>query len=91
MTLLMTRIQVEDYDAWKPVFDEGRETIRAQAKGHRVCRSVEDPNEVFIAVEFGSPDDAREAVSRLKGSGALDRVTVKSGPAIVEEAESLTY
>ena len=91
MTFLMTRIEVEDYDAWKPRFDGGRDTVRAEAKGHRVCRSVENPNELFITVEFRSPEDASEAVERLKGSGALDQVTVKSGPTIVEEADSLTY
>jgi hypothetical protein len=91
MAMLMTRVHVDDYETWKSMFDEGRSTVRERAKGHRVCRAVEDPNELFVSVEFDSVEDAKEARERLIASGALERVAVANGPTIAEEAESLSY
>jgi hypothetical protein len=47
--------------------------MRASAKGWPVLRRVEDPNEVFIRVEFSSTQEATAARERLLGSGVLDR------------------
>jgi hypothetical protein len=91
MTLMFTRIQVDDYDEWKEIFDAGRDGIRKEAKGHRIARGVDDPNELFIQVEFASPGDANAARERLLSSGALERVTVKGGPTVTEVAEAVTY
>ena len=91
MPAMFTKIHVEDYEAWKPIFDSGRSTIRAAAKGHRLYRSVEDPNDVFVAVDFDSVEDARAARERLLASGMLERVDAKVAPTIVEEAEALAY
>lgn len=91
MPFMLTKIQVNDYDAWKPMFDEGRTGVREAAKGHRILRGVENPNEVFIQVEFASSEDANVARERLLASGALDRVTVKAGPTVADEAETVGY
>ena len=91
MAFMLTRIQVDDYEAWKPVFDSDPPGARKAAKGHRLLRSLEEPNEVFIQVEFASADDANAARERLLASGVLDRVTVKAGPAVAEEAEPVAY
>jgi hypothetical protein len=91
MAFMLTRIQVDDYDAWKPVFDSDPPGARKAAKGHRILRGWEEPNEVFVQVEFASTDDANAARERLLASGVLDRVTVNAGPTIVEEAETLEY
>ena len=88
MALLLTRICVDDYDTWKPMFDDDPYGIRTQAKGHRICRDVESPNDVFIQVEFPSPDEATSARSRLLESGVFERVELKSGPSVVEVADS---
>ena len=40
---VLTRIKVEDYDAWKPMFDSDVPGARKAAKGHRILRSAEDP------------------------------------------------
>lgn len=88
---MLTKIHVDDYDAWKPMFDAGRENVRQAAKGHRILRSVDDPNELFIQVEFASDEDARAAHEALLASGALDRVEVRSHPTITEVAEAVTY
>jgi len=54
----------------------------------RVFRKVDDPNHVFIFLEFDSVEDAQEAQQRLLGSGVLDRFEDKHGPNVLEETGS---
>jgi hypothetical protein len=91
MAVMHTRVQVEDYEAWKERFDTDPVGARKAAKGHRLFRNVEDPNDVLISVEFVSAEDARAARETLVASGVLDRVTVKNGPTITDEAETVVY
>jgi hypothetical protein len=85
---IITRIQVGDYDAWRPMFDQDRPKAREKAVVQRVSRSVDDPNHVFVFLEFASSDDAHEARRRLLESGVLDRFEDKHGPNVVEEVEA---
>jgi hypothetical protein len=90
MAFILTRINVGDYDAWKPMFDQDHPGARAASKGWRLFRGVDDPGQVFIQVEFASVDDAKEAREKLLASGVLDRFSDKHGPTVVEEAESVS-
>ena len=85
---IMTRIQVGDYDTWRSMFDKDVPKTREKATVKRVFRRVDDPNHVFIFLEFDSVEDAREAAQRLESSGVLDRFEDKHGPNIVEEVRS---
>jgi hypothetical protein len=85
---IITRIQVGDYDAWRPMFDQDRPKAREKAVVQRVFRSVDDPNHVFIFLEYASAEDAQEARRRLVESGVLDRFGDKHGPNVVEEADA---
>jgi hypothetical protein len=89
MAFILTRINVGDYETWKPMFDADVPGTRELATGHRVFRNVDNPNEVFIQVEYDSPDDAKAAREKLLASGVLDRFSDKTGPTVVEEAETL--
>ena len=84
-TFIITRIQTGDYDAWRPMFDQDRPKAREKSKVQRVFRVADDPNEVFIFLEFSSFEDAQEARQRLLDSGVLDRFDDKHGPNVVEE------
>ena len=84
---IITRIQVGDYDTWRPMFDQDRPRAREHATVQRVFRGVDDPNHVFIVLEFESVDDAQEARRRLVASGVLDRFEDKHGPNVVIEAD----
>ena len=86
MALIITRIQVGSYEQWRPMFDQDVPRAREKATTQRVLRSVDDPNEVVIYLEFASLDDAREASDRLLGSGVLDRFEDKTGPLVLEDA-----
>lgn len=82
---IITRIQTGDYDSWRPMFDQDRPRARENAKVQRIFRVADDPNEVFIFLEFESLEDAREGRRRLVDSGVLDRFDDKHGPNVVEE------
>ena len=90
MAFMLTRIDVGDYEAWKPMFDQDGPRARESSKGWRIFRNADNPGEVFIQIEFASVEDAREGRERLLASGVLDRFTDMSGPTIVEEAEAVT-
>ncbi len=85
---IITRIQVGDYASWRPMFDQDGPHAREKAKSQRVFRGVEDPNQVYIQLEFDSGEDAQEAQQRLADSGVLDRFADKHGPTVVVEADS---
>ena len=87
----MTRINVGDYDQWKPQFDQDTPGARKDAKGYRLLRSVDNPGEVFVMVEFATLDAAKAGRDRLVASGVLDRFADRSGPYLVEESEAKAY
>ena len=91
MAFFLTRLNVGDYDAWKPMFDEDGPGARRSALGHRLFRSVDDPGVVYLLVEFTSAADANEGRSRLLESGVLDRFSDKTEPVVLEETETARY
>jgi hypothetical protein len=90
VAFIMTRIDVGDYEVWKPMFDKDVPQARAQAKGYRLFRGTENPAEVFIQIEFASTQDAELARERLLASGVLDRFGDRTGPTVVEESETVS-
>jgi hypothetical protein len=88
---MVARFDVGNYDEWKGFFDSDPVDRTKAGKGHRILRNVDDPNDVFISVQFDSPDDAKSFREKLVSSGVLDRVTVKIEPTVTEVAEEKTY
>jgi uncharacterized protein YbaA (DUF1428 family) len=69
------------------MFDQDQPGARANAQVQRVLRSVDDPNEVFIYLEYQSLEDANEARGRIMSSGVLDRFEDKHGPNVLVDAD----
>lgn len=67
------------------MFDQDQPRAREKAVVQRVFRRVDDPNHVFVFLEFPSVEDAEEARSRLERSGVLDRFDDVHGPNVVED------
>ncbi len=91
MASLLGVFDTGDYEAWKQGFDSDPAGRKQSAEAHRISRSVDDPNKVFVRVDFGSVDAAREFRERVLASGVLDDVTVVQEPTIVELADEQTY
>lgn len=89
--LMIMGFEVDNYKEFKQLFDSDPGGRRSVAKGHRLSRSVDNPNEVFLAVEYASADDARTVLERLRDSGVFDRFTPTLGPTITEITEETTY
>lgn len=85
-SFIITRIQTGDYERWRPMYDQDRPRAREKATLQRVLRSTDDPDEVFIYLEFENVDDASEARDRLLSSGVLDRFDDKHGPNVLIDA-----
>lgn len=84
-SFIITRIQVGDYERWRPMFDQDAPQAREKAVVQRVFRDTDDPGQVFVFLEFESRADAEEARDRVVASGVLDRFDDRHGPNVVEE------
>ena len=80
-----------DYEEWKPAFDSDPAGRAQAAKGYTISRGVDNPNDIFVRVEFASVEEAKSFRERLVSSGVLSRFTVKTPPTVVEVADSGTY
>ncbi len=87
MPVLFVRHPVEDYDDWRKVYDAFFESRKeAGVTGEAVYRSVEDPNDVTLALEFDSLEEARAFPDNEKLKGAYQKAH-SIGPPTVWFAE----
>ena len=91
MAFILGVFDTTDYDVWKQMFDSDPAGRKQSGTGHRVFRGVENPNEVFVGVEFASVEDAKSFRERLLASGALDNVTVEKEPTVAELVDETAY
>jgi hypothetical protein len=91
MAFVVGRFEVGDFWALKEMFDSDPTGRKQSAAGHQILRSADNPGEVFVQVEFPFAEEARSFRERLLASGALDNVTVKTEPTVVEEEEVVSY
>jgi hypothetical protein len=94
MTVLVVQHKVRDFDAWKLVFDEDESRRREHgAQRHWVYRTVEDPDDVVVAVEFPSVDAARSFVEDPGLREAMGRAGVQGEPHVHvrDEVEAIEY
>jgi hypothetical protein len=92
--MMVMNFEVDDYDAWKRMFDEDPVGRRdAGATAHVVSRAADNPNEAFVRVEFPSVEQAKAFRERLISSGVLERagMRLKAGPTVAEVDDATTY
>jgi hypothetical protein len=80
-----------DFDAFKQQFDSDPLGRKQAATGHTLLRGVDNPNEIFVRVEFDSAEDAKAFGEKVRGSDVLQNVTVKLSPTVTELADQATY
>lgn len=91
MASMLIQFEVDDFDAWKQVFDSDPAGRSQSATSHSVSRGVDDPRAVFVRVNFASLEDAQTFRQRLLDSGALPQFGVKMQPTVVEQVEQVNY
>ncbi|MFH2056679.1 MAG: cyclase [bacterium] len=83
MALIHVRHKVNDYKAWKQVFDGFIEKRKAGGeKGFVILRGVEDPNNLFIIFEWDSPENAHKFMSSEGLKAAMQKGGVAEPPQI---------
>ena len=80
-----------DFDAFKRQFDEDPLGRKQVAKGHTLLRGVDNPNEVFVRIEFATADEARSFAEKVRNSTVLQNMTVKVPPTATVLADQATY
>jgi hypothetical protein len=80
-----------DFDAFKRQFDQDPLGRKQVAKGHTLLRGVDNPNEVFVRIEFETAEQATSFAEKVRNSTVLQNVTVKVPPTAVELVDQATY
>lgn len=80
-----------DFDAWKQRFDSDPLGRRQVARGHMIFRSVDNPNQFFVRIEFDSAEEARSFAEKVRGSDVLANLSPIVPPTVIELAEQTTY
>lgn len=92
MPYALFRVEVEDYERWKPGFDEHSSSRRESgSKGGRLFRNADDPNEVVILLEWDDLENARQFAQSEDLREAMQRYGVVGQPDIyfLEEVETV--
>ena len=94
MAFMVAHFEIEDYDAWKRRFESDPVGRRQAAIGHVISRSIDNPKDVFLKIEFGSVDEAKVFLERLLTTPtpeAQEGMTLKLPPTIIEVTDEATY
>ena len=92
MSYFLVRAKVEDYEKWKPGFDEHSATRQERgSKGGRLFRNADDPNEVTIVLAWDNLENARQFAQSEELREAMQRHGVVDQPDIyfLEEVEKV--
>lgn len=91
MTSIIVRHTVDDYDAWKPYFDDHESTRQEYGlRGYRLFADGEDPNDLTMVFDWDSMENAQAFLeeSDLKEVMAEAGVVGEPEVSFVEELES---
>jgi heme-degrading monooxygenase HmoA len=81
--------KVQDYAAWRKVFDEGSAVrTRFGCTGHRVFQSLSDPNELTVLTEWKSVDHAKTYAASDEVKEGMKNAGVISQPDLMFLAEA---
>ncbi len=93
MAFLLVRHNVKDYETWKPFFDEHSSTRAEEgSKGGKIFRSADDPNELFILLEWDNIENAKKFAQSEKTIEAVQKAGIVGNPDIyfLEEAATIS-
>ena len=92
MPYMLVRHNVEDYENWKPVFEEHGSTRRESgSKGVHLFRNADAPNETVILLEWDDLEKARRFAQSEDLSETMERAGVADQPDIyfLEEVDTV--
>lgn len=93
MAYLLVRHKVKDYSKWKTVFDEHAATRKSSgARGGRLFRNADNPNEVVILFEWDSIEKTKKFAQSEDLKKTMQRAGVIDKPDVyfMEEVEQVS-
>ncbi|HEY3421452.1 MAG TPA: hypothetical protein VGK23_12950 [Methanomassiliicoccales archaeon] len=79
----IVRQNVKDFDAWKKVFDEDAGNRKTgSSKGGHLFRALDDPNNVFLLLEYEDLDKAKKFMNSDELKEAMKKAGVVGKPDI---------
>jgi len=78
-------------DAWKERFMSDPLGRKQVAKGHTILRNADNPNQVFVRLEFDKIEDAKAFAEKVRGSDVLDGLTLTVPPTAAELVDKAEY
>ena len=83
MPYMFVRATVEDYAAFRDVFDDAEEMRQsARSTGEAVYRSADDRSEVTVQIEFSAVEDAKVLAMSPGLRQAMQKAGVQGPPTI---------
>jgi heme-degrading monooxygenase HmoA len=80
---MLVRNKVADYAKWKPVFEEMASVRKSSgSKGENVFRNADNPNELFVLLEWDNLEMARQFAQSQELREAMQRAGVVDKPDI---------
>jgi hypothetical protein len=93
--IVLVHHRVRDSASWKPVFDEQGSLIRKRhgVIRHSLYRSLDDPNDVVVSLEFPTEERARSFASGPALKDEMAQAGVQGEPTVTfcDEVEAVTY
>jgi hypothetical protein len=93
--IILVQHRVRDFANWKLVFDEQGSIIRIRhgVTRHWLYRSLDDPNDVVVSVEFPAEEAARSFLADPALKEEMEQAGVQGQPTVIfcEEVEAVSY
>lgn len=89
MAYILVHHKVEDYNKWKPVFDNNAgDREEHGSTGGKIFRNADDPNDIFVLLEIRSIENAKKFAQSDSLKEAMKNAGVVSVPEVhfLEEA-----
>jgi heme-degrading monooxygenase HmoA len=80
MPYLLVKHAVRDFAAWRRVFDEAMERKGLGSRGGFVFQGLDDPNQVFVLLEWDDPERMKAFMASEGLRQAMDRGGVTGRP-----------
>ncbi|MFC2077067.1 cyclase [candidate division KSB1 bacterium] len=83
MSYVLVRHKVEDYNKWKPLFDENvTERKEHGSKGGYVFRNADDSHELLVLLEWNGREGAKKFIESDKLRETMQEAGVTAQPEI---------
>jgi hypothetical protein len=91
LTAFIVGVFEGDVDAWSERFMADPLGRKQVAKGHTILRAADNPNQVFVRVEFDDIEDAKAFAQKVRDSNVLEGLSVTVPPTAAELLDKAEY